>query len=184
MSGKTDKNSKNLDIKTDAGKGVQGSRRRALKALVAGSALGSASLLPERWLKPVVESVIVPAHAQLSTTCTTFAMIVEIISASGGASIGWLGPAPTSTSGTPGQVGYMLYWDCTETCIVANARTIQSARSSITARFTVMGSVLPDVFLYPDSSFGINLETSTGAYVTSNDDNNIPAVGSCPAFID
>jgi len=71
MSGKTDKNSKNTDIKADTGKGVQGSRRRALKALVAGGALGSASLLPERWLKPVVESVVVPAHAQLSPSACT-----------------------------------------------------------------------------------------------------------------
>jgi len=54
MSGKTDKNSKNLDIKTDAGKGVQGSRRRALKVLLTG---GGSGLLPccrsagsNRWL--------------------------------------------------------------------------------------------------------------------------------------
>jgi len=184
MSSKTDKNRKNLDIKTDAGKGVQGSRRRALKALVASGALGSASLLPERWLKPVVDSVVVPAHAQLSSGCTNFAMIVEIISVSGVGFIGWLGAVPTSTSGTPGQVGYMLYWDCTETCILANARATNVIGSSITARFTVMGSVLPDVVLGASSSFGINLDSSTGAYITSNDDNNIPAVGSCPAWID
>jgi len=66
MTGKTDNYRKNLDSKTDASKGVLGSRRRALKALAAGGALGSASLLPERWLKPVIEAVVLPAHAALS----------------------------------------------------------------------------------------------------------------------
>jgi hypothetical protein len=67
MNGKADKNSERLDLlKKSAGGGALDSRRRALKVLVAGGALGSASLLPERWLKPVVEAVVLPAHAVLS----------------------------------------------------------------------------------------------------------------------
>jgi hypothetical protein len=40
-------------------------RRRLLKALAgAGGVLATGALLPERWTRPVVESIIVPAHAQ------------------------------------------------------------------------------------------------------------------------
>jgi hypothetical protein len=39
-------------------------RRRALKALIAGGA--GAVLLPERWTRPILNSVLLPAHAQLS----------------------------------------------------------------------------------------------------------------------
>jgi hypothetical protein len=48
-------------------------RRRLLKQAMAGGIVGAA-LLPERWLRPVVDSVIVPAHAQTSpgrTSTTT-----------------------------------------------------------------------------------------------------------------
>jgi hypothetical protein len=58
-------------------------RRRVLEILTVGG-LTVTILLPSKWLKPVVESVIVPAHAQASpvrtpvrgstsTTFTTFA---------------------------------------------------------------------------------------------------------------
>jgi len=44
------------------------SRRRLLKKLAAGSgALGAVSALPEKWRKPVVDSVILPAHAATTT---------------------------------------------------------------------------------------------------------------------
>ncbi|MFM8322928.1 MAG: hypothetical protein ACKOC5_18620 [Chloroflexota bacterium] len=40
-------------------------RREALKALVAGSgALAAAAFLPKKWAKPLIESGVVPAHAQ------------------------------------------------------------------------------------------------------------------------
>jgi len=43
------------------------SRRLTLTRLAAGSAaVGGAALLPSRWLRPVVESVLLPAHAQTS----------------------------------------------------------------------------------------------------------------------
>ena len=38
------------------------SRRRILTALAAGT--GAAVLLPEKWVKPIVDKVMVPAHAQ------------------------------------------------------------------------------------------------------------------------
>ena len=44
-------------------------RRRILQIGLAGSSLGA--LVPERWVKPVVKSVIVPAHAAASPQTTT-----------------------------------------------------------------------------------------------------------------
>jgi hypothetical protein len=46
------------------------SRGEALKALAAiGGAAAASALLPEKWVKPVVEAGIVPAHAQSSVMC-------------------------------------------------------------------------------------------------------------------
>jgi hypothetical protein len=43
------------------------SRRQVLKILMAGGAgLGAASFLPEKWLKPMVQSGVLPAHAATS----------------------------------------------------------------------------------------------------------------------
>ena len=44
------------------------SRRTLLKHLAAagGAAIGAAATLPETWVKPVVDAVIVPLHAQTS----------------------------------------------------------------------------------------------------------------------
>lgn len=41
-------------------------RRRLLQSLGAGTAAGAATLIPGRWARPVVDSVILPAHAQTS----------------------------------------------------------------------------------------------------------------------
>lgn len=46
-------------------------RRRILHSALAGSTLGA--LLPEKWVKPVVKSVIVPAHAAGSPSPSTSA---------------------------------------------------------------------------------------------------------------
>ncbi len=44
------------------------SRREVLKALGAiGGAAAASALLPEKWVKPVVEAGVLPAHAQTST---------------------------------------------------------------------------------------------------------------------
>ncbi|MDZ7839257.1 MAG: hypothetical protein U5R46_00320 [Gammaproteobacteria bacterium] len=44
-----------------------GARRRLLKSVVAGGGvLATGKLLPENWARPVVQSVVLPAHAQTS----------------------------------------------------------------------------------------------------------------------
>ena len=51
------------DKKTEQGKNK--ARRTILKTLVTGgSALTAAKVTPDQWIKPVVESVIIPSHAQ------------------------------------------------------------------------------------------------------------------------
>ena len=45
-------------------------RRNILRAALSAGSLG-AFVLPERWVKPVVNSVIVPAHAASSPVVTT-----------------------------------------------------------------------------------------------------------------
>lgn len=55
--------------------------RTALKAALAGGTM-AALLVPGNWMKPVVESIIVPAHARTSTAAATTT------------------PAPTTTLGT------------------------------------------------------------------------------------
>lgn len=45
-------------------------RRRALK-IVAGGALVATIVLPTRWVRPIVESIVVPAHAAASPPATT-----------------------------------------------------------------------------------------------------------------
>lgn len=46
------------------------SRRRAIK-IVASGALVATIALPSKWSRPIVESIIVPAHAQASPPLTT-----------------------------------------------------------------------------------------------------------------
>ena len=47
------------------------SRRKLLKSVAAGSgAVIAGKSLPDNWTKPVVDSVMLPAHAQTSPTCT------------------------------------------------------------------------------------------------------------------
>jgi hypothetical protein len=45
-------------------------RRRAIK-LVAGGVVVATIALPSKWTRPIVESVVVPAHAQASPPVTT-----------------------------------------------------------------------------------------------------------------
>jgi hypothetical protein len=41
-------------------------RRQLLKSLAAGSAVAAVHVVPDRWIRPVVEQVVVPAYAQAS----------------------------------------------------------------------------------------------------------------------
>ena len=66
-------------------------RRRALKKIVVGGSVVSSSvMLPKAWVKPVIDQIIVPAHAQTSPSPTTTAPP------------GQTTPAPTTTA-PPGQ---------------------------------------------------------------------------------
>jgi hypothetical protein len=42
------------------------SRRKLLERVALGGAAISVTLLPSKWVKPVVETIVVPAHAQVS----------------------------------------------------------------------------------------------------------------------
>jgi hypothetical protein len=42
------------------------SRRKLLERVALGGAAISVTLLPSEWVKPVVETIVVPAHAQVS----------------------------------------------------------------------------------------------------------------------
>jgi len=60
--------------KTKQNKNTEGSRRKILKSMAVGSgAIIAGKSLPDTWVRPVVDSVILPAHAQTSTT-TLFAI--------------------------------------------------------------------------------------------------------------
>ncbi len=50
------------------------SRRKVLrKILIGGGIAAGAGFLPDKWAKPVVDFIVVPAHAQLSPTAPTTA---------------------------------------------------------------------------------------------------------------
>ena len=50
---------------------VENNRRRLIKSLAGGSgAVAFAKLLPDQWIRPVMSTVITPAHAEL-TPCTS-----------------------------------------------------------------------------------------------------------------
>jgi len=58
---------KERELKDKSGNPSQSSRRKLIKALLGtGAAIGSASLLPQRWTRPVISAIVLPAHAQLS----------------------------------------------------------------------------------------------------------------------
>jgi len=60
--------SENVDDSQGHEKGDASSgRRRILKSIGAGGAVATTSLLVDRWHQPVVESVLIPAHAQTTT---------------------------------------------------------------------------------------------------------------------
>ena len=46
------------------------SRRKVLKSTLAGGVVITTTIKSEEWVKPVVNSVIIPAHAQTSVTTT------------------------------------------------------------------------------------------------------------------
>ncbi|MCI5210116.1 MAG: twin-arginine translocation signal domain-containing protein [Candidatus Electrothrix sp. ATG2] len=59
-------------------------RRKALKTLAIGAgALAGSTVLPERWVSPVIESIALPAHAQTSASTSVFCTPAELTLAEG-----------------------------------------------------------------------------------------------------
>lgn len=50
--------------------GTDSSRRRFIKIVMGGSLLGSGFVIPTHWITPIVETVVLPAHAQTSPVTT------------------------------------------------------------------------------------------------------------------
>lgn len=93
------------------------SRRQALKRITGGAGVAAGTgMLSAQWIKPVVESVLLPAHAQVSTCCVEFCQLltdninVEVhtaslcngiisISGGGGGPGAWNGSGPVSENG-------------------------------------------------------------------------------------
>lgn len=48
--------------------GVEGRRKALQRLLVGGGIAGASTQMPDKWTKPLVDSVLVPAHAQTSIT--------------------------------------------------------------------------------------------------------------------
>lgn len=89
-------NESSVEIENGADK--QNSRRKILKQTLAGGAVISAGVASSKWSKPVIDSVVLPAHAQTS----------EPGGGSGGSTTASPGggtttatPTTTTTTGTP-----------------------------------------------------------------------------------
>lgn len=64
---------------------VSSARRRLLSALaITGGGSFLAKSLPDRWLQPVVDTVILPAHAQITGSCSGLSCHVRVFDTGGG----------------------------------------------------------------------------------------------------
>jgi hypothetical protein len=96
----------------DNGDGPSIQRRRMLQVAVTGGIVGGAALLPKKWVRPVVQSIVVPAHAATSL--------------------------PTSTSSAPGtgtttlQPGTTIFTTTTEPPQTTITTTTQPPQTTIT----------------------------------------------------
>jgi hypothetical protein len=83
------------------------SRRKLLKTIAAGSgAIIAGTILPDKWTKPVVNSIILPAHAQATTQPPTAPTCQDDPTLCAGTYTGTLNPAePFIACGTGGGVG-------------------------------------------------------------------------------
>jgi hypothetical protein len=85
------------------------SRRGALKIILAGGAAGTVAALPKTWTRPVVEAVILPAHAQLSTLAASYQGTGTAIGIPSGAPVGVVDlVVPSAVAGAPLADGYTI----------------------------------------------------------------------------
>lgn len=103
---------------TDREVNNNGARRRLLKSIVAGGGvLATGKLLPENWARPLVQSVVLPAHAQTSPGGPTgnFGVAIDLTSNDRSPSIldhfvPTAHAAPLPGSAKVGNVSYDAFW--------------------------------------------------------------------------
>ena len=125
------------------------SRRKLLKSIAAGSgAIVAGKSLPESWSRPVVDSVMLPAHAQTSPTCST----------------GFAGTYAGNVSGTVTRCN-----DATDPVtaglqIIINADCTVAVTYNTARPFTGTGTIVGDSFSVP-----ISRTEDCGAAAGTND---------------
>jgi len=107
----------NLECRGKTETTINRSRRKALKTLAVGTAAAGAMALTSKWSKPVVDTIILPAHAQATN---------------GAAPVGTTTPAPTTTSGECSPV-------LGPTCI----EIVRDQQTELVTSATVTGTVIP-----------------------------------------
>ncbi len=128
------------------------SRREALKRLAVGGAVlgGAVTALPKKWMKPVVDSVIVPVHAQATGIINAFWIIGD--DAPGGPDVG-IGAGTTSAADTAPNGDY-LYDDGTNMRVYGTV--VPPAAVTVSVSGIVSGTT------YASDEFGSDDTTASG----------------------
>lgn len=141
------------------------SRRKLLKSIAAGSgAIVAGKSLPDSWSRPVVDSVILPAHAQTSAeppvTCSTYAVILEVLSTDGvadGRSDPW--PDELDWDGSAGSYTRHL---CQSGCVFFEL--FITSGTTATYQFTTIADQFTVVVTGLESNRYILINMDTGEY--------------------
>jgi len=133
------------------------SRRDALKRLAVGGAVlgGAVATLPKKWMKPVVDSVIVPVHAQATGVINAFWILGD--DAPGGPDVG-IGAGVTSAAADAPNGDY-LYDD--GTTMLVYGTVVPPAAVNLTVSGVISGTT------YGDADFGsmdATASADTGAF--------------------
>lgn len=107
---------KGADVPGTAETMINPRRRRTLLAAIATGGMAASNDFPGRWSRPIIDSVVLPAHAQMSpagepsNTCTVTGEIIElrINGATGSATVpftGTIGEIPPSSVTPTGSTG-------------------------------------------------------------------------------
>jgi len=122
-------------MKTKSNQTSDGSRRKILKSIAAGSgAIIAGKSLPDKWVSPVVDSVILPAHAQTSPTPPTLYAIGDTGPCGGivfyitNGGLNGLEAAPSDQDGGTGAP-----WGCGGTLIGGTGTAIGSGAANTAA---------------------------------------------------